>query len=360
MKHLDSGELRRMLDDPKAFDDHARLHAQTCEECRARGALITGDASHAASVLGGSIAVDSGRAYARLSERLSARPQRPAWHLPAVAAALAACFTAMLLFTPLGGYARSFLTVFEPQRFEPVRVSRADLQDLHLLPQAHDVGVQRVVRKPERTHYATIADAQARASFRLLRPTALPQRFGVVRSFTLSSPGEMSFTFSAAKARAFERRSHKELPAMPPGLDGTTVRLQIGQVFHAHYEATPVARSGSHTASLEIVEALAPRVTSSGASVEQLERYLLSMPNVSPNLAAQIQALGDIQNTVPVPVIIDKQTAHPVDVNGASGLAIGDNTGLGAGVMWQKNGMIYVVAGPLSMNEVLAVADGLR
>jgi hypothetical protein len=170
----------------------------------------------------------------------------------------------------------------------------------------------------------------------------------------------MTFTFNAAKARAFERRSHKELPPMPAGLDGTTVRLQTGAVFNAHYESGTGKRSARRTASFELIEAPAPRVTSTGASLETLERYLLSMPNVSPDLASQIRALGDVESTLPVPVMIDKQTARSVSVHGSGGLAIGDNTGLGAGVVWQKNGIIYVVAGPLSMDEVTSIADGLR
>ena len=359
MKHLDSGELRRMLDEPQMVSDEARLHAQSCAVCRDRAAIISADASHAEGALGGPFAVDAVRAYDRVAARTMQATQR-SWRVPASAAALAACLTAAFLFTPLGGYARSFLTIFEPQRFEPIRVSRADLQNLHLLPQANDVGIQRVVRKPVRTDFATIDGAQQHVPFHLLRPSVLPQHFGTVRSFALRSPGEMTFTFSAAKARAFERRSHKELPPMPAGLDGTTVRLQTGVVFNAHYESGTGKRSAARTSSFELIEAPAPHVTSTGASLDTLERYLLSMPNVSPNLAAQIRALGDIQNTVPVPVIVDKQTARPVQVDGASGLAIGDNTGLGAGVMWQKNGMIYVVAGPLSMNDVMTVANGLR
>ena len=140
------------------------------------------------------------------------------------------------------------------------------------------------------------------------------------------------------------------------------LRLQTGQIFNAHYEAaaSSTGKRKSGTPFIEIIEAAAPRVTSTGATLDTLEQYLLSMPNVSPNLAAQIRALGDIQNTIPVPVVIDKQTARTVTIRGVKGLAIGDNTGLGAGVMWQKDGTIYVVAGPLSMDQVMTVANGLR
>jgi hypothetical protein len=361
VKHLDSGELRRMMDEPQTFGDEARLHARTCDTCRERAAVLAADATHAAGALAGEIAFDASRAYAAIREHTLTPSPLQRWYPLLSGAALAAAFVAALLLTPLGTYARSFLTIFQPQQFQAIHVSRADLQDLHLLPQADDVGTQRTVRKPLRSYYDDVAHAQRHASFTVLTPSSLPPKFGEVRTFSIMSPGEMTFTFSAAKARAFEKRSHKALPAMPAGLDGTTVRLQTGQAFNAHYEASPPGgKRSKRTAFFELVETVAPRVTSTGASLDTLERYLLAMPNVSPNLAAQIRALGDIQNTVPVPVMIDKQSARSITVQGVKGLAIGDNTGLGAGAMWQKNGIIYVVAGPLSMDEVMSVANGLR
>lgn len=363
MEHLDEGELRRLLDEPGAFDEAQRLHAASCALCRARSAELSDGAAFAARLFAGEPAVDASRAYRNVQERLWERAAAPQWYRSLAACAAAAVFVLALFFTPLGGLARSFLTIFEPQQFEPISVSRVDLQNLHLLPQADDVGTQRVVRKPVRRYFSSIPDAKKSVSFNLLRPSVLPPRFGVVHSFFTTTPGEMTFTFSAKKARAFVKRSGKSLPPMPAGLDGTTVRLQTGDIFSAHYEASPQraqVRSKNGTPFVRLVEAQQPRVTSSGASLETLERYLLSMPNVSPQLAAQIRALGDIRNTVPVPVAIDKQTAHEVTVQGVKGLAIGDNTGLGAGVMWEKNGIVYVVAGPLSMNDVMAVADGLR
>lgn len=348
-----------MLDEPQAFDDDARLHAQTCPECRGRRAPIASDAEHAARALSGEIPADAQSAYMRFRERLAPPARTARWYPAAAGAALAAAFALALLFSPLGGYARSFLTIFEPRQFQPVEISRADLRQLRLAPEADRIGTQRVIRKPKRVQYASLASARKHTSIRVLVPSALPPHFGAVHSFFIMSPAEMTFTFSAAKARAFEKRSHKALPPMPAALDGTTVRLQTGQAFNARYEAAP-AKSSGRGPFFELVEAPVPRVTSTGASLDTLERYLLSMPNVSPKLAQQIRALGDIQNTVPVPVVIDKQSAKRVTVQGAAGLAIGDNTGLGAGVMWQKNGMIYVVAGPISMDEVLTLANGLR
>lgn len=365
MKHLDSGELRRMLDEPDAFSETQREHVAQCASCSAELASLRSDAEFAGDAFRGDVAVDTAQAYERMRLRALQQPEVTRLYRSVAAIAAAAAFVLALLFTPLGSYARSFLTVFEPKTFTPIEISQEDLRSLHLLPQANDVGTQRIVSKPQKRAYDSIAQVQQHAGFALLKPTALPAGFGTVRSFFGYTPGEMTFTFSAAKARAFVRRSHKTLPPMPASLDGTTVRFKTGFGFEAHYEATPAnprakPKSMRDTRFLEVVQLQAPRVTSTGASLGALEQYLLSLPNVTPELAKQIRALGDIQNTVPVPVVINKQTARRVNVDGVQGLAIGDNTGLGAGVMWQKNGIIYVVAGPLKMDEVMTVANGLR
>ncbi len=354
MTHPGSGELRRAIDEP-GHAPEVLAHASECDQCGTELERLRADAGFCAAALEGAVAPDAESAYRRVHSRAIQPAAFANFARPAAALAAAAAIVLALVLTPLGGYARSFLTVFEPKQFEAVQVSRADLRHLRILPQAEEVGTQRIVTKMTHTRYVSFASAQKHAGFAVRRPGVLPAGFGTVHDYMTMTPSEMTFTFNAAKARAFEKRSHKTLPPMPPGLDGTTVRVRTGYALESSFQSR-----ASKEQSLVIVQAQAPRVTSTGASLDTLERYLLSMPNVSPELARRIRALGDIQNTVPVPVIIDKQTARQVQVDGAQGLAIGDNTGLGAGVMWQKNGIVYVVAGPLKMDQVLEVANGLR
>ena len=40
-------------------------------------------------------------------------------------------------------------------------------------------------------------------------------------------------------------------------------------------------------------------------------------------------------------------------------MAVGDNTGLGAGVIWIKGGLVYGVAGTLKKDAIVAIANGL-
>lgn len=286
--------------------------------------------------------------------------RRSSWFFPATAAAAAVLLLALFL-TPLGTYASAFLTIFQPREFVPLDLTHAQLHELRIAPQAMEFGATREVRKPHRVYYAQLGAARQHVAFDAKSPTVLPPGFGTVHSFWTVSPGEWTFTFSAAKARAYAAKHHKRLPAIPPELNGTVVRVKSDQALEMHYEASGHSGRPFHGPFLEIVQSPVPTVTSSGASFAQLETYLLRLPGIAPDLAAQIRALGDLRDRVPVPVDVSRATGRRIEIDGVQGVAVGDNTGLGAGVVWQRNGTLYTVAGgALTMDQVLAVARGLR
>jgi hypothetical protein len=111
---------------------------------------------------------------------------------------------------------------------------------------------------------------------------------------------------------------------------------------------------------LVIVESVAPHVTSTGATAREIETYLLQMPGVAPQLAAEIRAIGDPSTTMPIPVPIDKAFAQNVVVDGVTALAVGDNTGVGGMIVWQKNGIVYGVGGAMAQRDLMEVARSLR
>src|ERR671933_33338 len=112
--------------------------------------------------------------------------------------------------------------------------------------------------------------------------------------------------------------------------------------------------------SLVVAEAAQPRITSTGATAREIEDYLLAQPGVSPQLAAEIKAIGDPTTALPIPVPVERATAQTVQVQGTSGLAVGDNTGIGSGVIWEKDGVVYGVAGALPESQILAIANSLQ
>ena len=57
---------------------------------------------------------------------------------------------------------------------------------------------------------------------------------------------------------------------------------------------------------------------------------------------------------------IEYATATQVTVQGVDGVALGDNTGVGSGVVWVKNGPVYVVAGSIKQSRSINIANNLK
>ncbi len=86
----------------------------------------------------------------------------------------------------------------------------------------------------------------------------------------------------------------------------------------------------------------------------------MAQPGVSPELAAEIRAIGDPASTLPIPVISGAMTSQTVSIDGVPGVVTGDSTGLGSAVIWEKGGVVYAVGGLLPQNEVLDIARSLH
>lgn len=307
-------------------------------------------------------AVDIDDAYEAVLSRV--HPQRPGWLPAAMSGAIAAAFAAALLLTPLGGYAMALLTIFEPKQFVPIALSADDAATMRGVPRLEFFGTLAWNSNARLRPTASLSAASASAGL-------TPRQFGDVRAlpsgpvrYFVLPPRTLAFTFSAAKARAYERRFGRHLPPMPAGLDGATIRVTaaagIVTTYGSATDAIGTASPSEPYDGVAIVQFPMPRVTSTGATIETLERYLLAMPNVPADVAAQLRAIADPATALPVPFQIDKTSATPVEVDGSPGLAIGDQTGLGSAVLWQKHGIVYAIGGSLKASEALALANDLK
>jgi len=423
MRHLNDGTLRRMQDEPLSTSGAEKDHYASCATCRERAMAIATEAERAAMLMAlPEPEVETQAALNRL-RRAAASQQafRPSpWtSLKALfvsssnrsvrpAAALALVLTAMVALV-VTGVADNFVKVFEPQQFQAVQVRPESLRGLPDLSQFGDMTFSST---PTFTTVADAAAAQGKTGLNVLAPegSALPSRVGGGRSYVVMSPMQATFTFSAAKAQAWATAHGKSLPAMSPGLDGSTLTVDAGPAVILVYGGStdainravgvgggskravppPGEPSGTGPASttdapapttdgppvsgntagaydptslqlpdLAVVEMKSPRVNSSGASVQQIEDYLISLPGFPQDLAAQIRAIGDPTTTLPVPVPTGQQS-HQVDVQGVHGLFVGDSTGLGSGMIWSKGGVLYATVGTLTESELAGVARSLH
>jgi hypothetical protein len=363
--HYDDAALRRSIDEPESVDPALAAHMESCEPCRARRAEFAENAAFAGRIFGERApAPDVSAAFERVAAGAVRTPAPPAWAFSAAGLCTAACLVLALVFTPLGGLATQLLTIFEPRQFVPIEISARDSEQLRLAPNLGKFGTfSTPARQPERK-VSSLAGLGRTLGFE-------PRRFDYVAPGThpahatfVQMQSSTSFTFSAAKTRAYEARFGRSLPPMPAGLDGTTFRATYGPTIARVYGQDPARLRDATRDKLDgvvfFIESKAPSISSTGASLEVAANYMLSMPNVPADVVAQLRAIGDPSHTLPIPLDFDRTSAKAVSVNGLQGLAIGDETGLGTIVVWQQGGVVYVVAGALRESEALALADGVK
>jgi hypothetical protein len=360
--------LRRLIDDPLILGSADRQHLETCAICQAKLAAMRADSQAVAGLLSSPLpSVDADTAAAALGGAAQPTPMPPIVRsvaarieinpAPAARALAAVALTAVLVVgMVVSGAAGNLLTIFEPKQVTVVPVTSTDLQSLQGLPDLSEYGTVKVTTQPVLQSVADLQAATSATHLQILQPSRLPASVSGPGAFAIVSQGSGSFTFSAAKARAAALRQGKALPTMPANIDGSTLYLTVGPAVVESFGMS----AGQQLPSLVIAQARVPRVESTGVSVRQLEDYLLSQPGISPTLAAQIRAIGDPSQTLPIPVPANLATSHPVTVQGVHGVAIGDSSGLGSAVIWVKDGVVYAVGGTLTEDQVLQVANSLR
>lgn len=384
MRHISKGALRQMLDQPQLLAPERRAHLQSCAKCRTVAAAVVADAGRVAVLMEGSGKVTADPAPALSALRsgglnpLSVSSGSRSWRFgsrpmlrPVLGVALVGLMGTLLVGT---GVAGNLIKIFEPDKLVAVPV---DIQTLSSLPDLRNYGEITMVSEPTFSAAANMADAARLTGLTLLEPVKMPSGVGVER-IQVASAGTASFTFDAARARAAGDGN-----AVPDKLDGSSLFLQAGplvvQTFGGpadRVEDLAVAEQAARAASapeqvdlagllsslpdLMIVQMKSPVVSSNGPTVAEYRDALLTLPNLSPALKAQIEAVGDPSTTLPLPIPIDLASSRRVDINGAAGLAVGDNTGVGSGVVWQSGGVVRAVAGTLAEDEVLAIARSMR
>ena len=366
--HPSDGTLRRALDEPDAVDTASRRHVARCARCAQRLQRISADAGWVKAMLPVHDAVvDVPGARARLTRteaaaaagvatRPRARPLRAANRRASrVAAGVGVAAVASALLVVTGG-AQDFLSLFQPSQIAAVPVTAAEVRSLAGLTSYGTVsGGSSIAFQPEPDAAAASAAAGLAAPVVAAIPAGTP-----APAYSVVSGGVIAFTFNAALARVAAARAGGQLPAMPAGLDGSTLSVSIAPAVVVAYGVDPAALlhgGGVPTGeAFLVVASRTPTVMSTGVTARQLEDYLLSVPGIPVGVASEIHAIGDPTQTIPVPIPVDLASGSAVTINGARGLLIGDSTGLGSAVIWQHNGVVYAIAGTLTSTQVLGVA----
>ena len=369
MRHPADGVLRRLDDEPLAVPDRVTDHVAGCERCSVRRAEIADDAERAARLLSPlQLVPDADLAWARLQRELARqqagadrrRGPAPAFRrrhpFPSVSLRAGLVIAAVGIVVAGTAAAATLTTIFAPTHVTPVSLSQGDLRALSAFVGLGDSNALGGFPAPSGSttfRFGTItwsssggaqpasslADATAEAGFPVALPVRLPSGVGAVQRLIVQPRVSATVTFKSTDA----------------GVGGSSVTLDAGPAVVAEYGGA----SGTEAPTLGVVSMRRPTAVSTGATMSQIEAFLLNQPGIPPALAEEVRLLGDLRTTLPVPVP-KGASVRSVQVAGWPGVLVADPSNAAAGVVWEDGSdMLRVVAGILDSQDVLNVADQL-
>jgi hypothetical protein len=376
---LDQSILIARRDNELPADEvaHVEQHIATCGDCAANDRLITSGGSEVYTLLSAlgpapGAVPDPVTALAKLNTHLreTASPSKSAPALQAlpaakksspiwrqlrrnwVAAVAAAILLALLILPNASALADQFLSLFRVQQFQPVNIDPRDLAS-HPLPGIQDFGTWQVsANSLKLQNNLTKAQAQRLVTFPIALPAHLPQGLVHNPAFAVVQGGQLTFTFSVAKTHAYLVRNGHGNMSIPANLDGAKYSVSVAPGVEMSFD--------SRDKYFMVIEIPSPTIRATGnASLNELRDFMLSLPNLPPQVVAQLRQIDLNSGTIPIPVP-PQFTAQRVTVHGASGLLLADNTPIGGIVVWQTHGMIYALGGDIgNAAQLLTTANSL-
>ena len=370
MRHLSDGTMRRIYDEPLALTAAEQAHFDECARCKAGFGAVANNARATTALLSlPEFEPQAAAALPRILQRIraeeAARPRRwyerwlyrnsPRWRPMATLAVAVLLAAALVTGFTVSGAAQSLFRVFQPNKIVAVQISPSDVPATTALL---DYGEVKWLPEPPKLQRLSDASAAAgQSGLPVLMPGSLPKGVSGPVSFGVVSHATGSLKFNAQRLRASAAKAGVQVNPMPSSIDGSTLIVNGGPALVEVWGISGTAGEPG-VPTLVIAQTRIPTVDSNGASAAQLEDYLLSQPGVPPDLAAQIKAIKDPSTTLPIPIPKGMATTEQVQVNGVQGLLI--KAVFGAGVVWEKNGVIYAVGGQLTPDQVLAIATTLH
>jgi hypothetical protein len=343
--------LRRVHDDRFAVSNDERAHLARCGRCRQRLDVVGGDAQLAsrffATDTDGRAAVEP--ALARFRSGLASGATGSASDLPAPRRIRSRRWAIGLVAAPVlavalvaSANAAGWLSIFSPTTVAPIGLTVGDITGL---PDLSAYGRMHVTQ-PDSHQVSDAAAAAAATALPALRVSSLPADVPAQVRWEVIGTGSATLTLDASAG----------------SLNGASVTVNAGPGLVAVYGGG--SGTGDHAAAgvpaLIIGEGMRPTASTNGATLAQLETFLLSRPGISPQLAAEVRAIGQPASTLPIPVIAGVMTSQTITIDGVQAVVTADSSGLGTAVTWEKNGIVHVVAGSISQGEVVGIARSLH
>jgi hypothetical protein len=282
---------------------------------------------------------------------------RSRYSLLAIAAALLILFISIPATNAL---ADQFLALFRVQQFQPVNIDSQESAQT-LLITLQNIGDLQTKQHNSNNNQQNLTQAQAEKilGYHVLLPSHLPADVGNTQNITVVGGDQVTYTFSAAKARAYLAKNGRSSVSVPANLDGASYTITVAPSVDVSYSSCPQGKKGcKQNKQFFIHEVADPTFQGNGnASISQLRDFLLSLPNISPSARNLLTHLDEKTGTIPVP-IPPQASAEQTTIRGTSGLLLKSNNMSAA--IWETQGIVYTLAlGTSDRTQLLDAVNSL-
>ena len=298
------------------------------------------------------------------ARRRGRRPRLGTRARGAAAALVAAVVLTGLVATPGGrAAAASFLAQFRSQRFEVLSLDPTQATQFEeVIGELVDTGVftgaafgGNVYGDPRTVADRDQASRMAGFAVPAVDPSVLPGGVGRTPERIMVIPArETAITFDRDHALDYLREHGRPDARLPERFDGTRLVVQLPAVVIQQF----AGRDGG-PALLVGKAGMLGLDTEGGASLEELREVVLDLPGLPEGTVAQLRAIGDWRNTLPLPVPTDEVSWRATQVEGADAISFADPSGRLHALLWQRYGYIWGVAGVVGSDEARDVANSL-
>lgn len=405
-----------------AWREQLEQHVPACAACRAlvsrlrrdgalvygRLALLDGDAARlgvqvprppAATVLARARAAQAVplaapphvAAWLQAGGRLLRTLRRPAPLAAGLAAGLVLVLGVAATQPAVQSFAQGVLQQFRVQRVQAVELDLSALREVPV-----DEGLQALLQdgtysgpNGPRVRQTSVADAARATGFALRAPATLPAELRGAPQVWVSEPMNPSFRFNGQKlvqtAQRFGISDPSTLQQLA-ALDGRTISATIpaaaafvygdvsvptGNAGQAAQAAQPgkgvlpvktalanpsAAAKGTAGPSLVVVELKSPTIElPKDIDIDRLREALLRSGILPKSIANELSAIPEWKSTLVVPV--PRGEGQQVAIDGTTGTLL--TAGPHPGLIWERNGILYLMTGQLSEQQLLDAARSL-
>lgn len=264
--------------------------------------------------------------------------------------ALAALVVLVVAFSlpPVRAAASDFLGLFRVQKFAAVSISP---RQMALLEQVADEGLhpgefQSIEEPAPPQAVATIEEASELSGIYVYAP----QMLGAPTRIEVSGQGSGRLTVDLDNARRILQAAELDPQLLPDSLDGAEIDVTIFPAVHQNWESG-VRLLQSASPLIDYPDDVDPNVM--GAA-------LLQMLGMSSSEAQRLASSIDWSSTLLLPVPEDLATFREVTVNGVSALELTSLEGKSNSLLWQQDGIIFMLVGSEPVETLLKIAESIQ